>query len=137
MLPEELRSRGFDDEFKFTASRSSGAGGQNVNKVNTKVELRFDIASSQHLTDEEKELLIKKLGAKLTNDGFLIVVSQEARSQIQNKETTVNKFFETISKALTKRKKRKPTTPSKSSREKRLDSKRKLSVKKDLRKRIE
>lgn len=134
---EQLKSRGFEKEFVFNASRSSGAGGQNVNKVNTKIELRFNVNSSEILLDSEKELLFSRLGSQLTNEGELLIVAQSARSQIQNKEISIEKFYKTISKALTVRKKRKPTAPSKASREKRLDLKRKRAEKKDLRKKPE
>jgi ribosome-associated protein len=134
---EELKLRGFEDELNFSASRSSGAGGQNVNKVNTKVELRFDILASQYLSDEEKALIIQKLTSQLTNENILLISSQETRSQLQNKELVIEKFYQLISKALTQRKKRKPTAPSATSKEKRLQSKKKTSEKKELRKRIE
>lgn len=137
MNPEDLITRGFEDEVKFIASRSSGAGGQNVNKVNTKIELRFNILDSQILTDEEKQVLLSKLATRLTNDNILIISSQEARSQLQNKELALGKLYKTLSKALTVQKKRRPTKPSASSKEKRLESKRKVSVKKELRKKIE
>ena len=137
MTSEELISRGFDDELIFNASRSSGAGGQNVNKVNTKVELRFKVDGSQLLTPEEKELLSAKLSSHISNEGFLIIVSQTERSQIKNKENATEKFYELLAKALTKRKKRKPTSPTKVSKEKRLEGKRKQSTKKELRKKLE
>lgn len=137
MTSEELKSRGFDDELIFNASRSSGAGGQNVNKVNTKVELRFKVDGSQLLTPEEKELLSAKLSSHFSNEGFLIIVSQTERSQIKNKENAKEKFYELLAKALTKRKKRKPTSPTKVSKEKRLEGKRKQSTKKELRKKLE
>jgi len=81
-----IQGRDFDKEFVFKTSRSSGAGGQNVNKVNTKVELRFNITGSQILTDEEKELLFLKLGNKINGEGELSIVAQGERSQMQNKE---------------------------------------------------
>jgi len=73
-------------EFQFLTSRSSGPGGQNVNKVNSKVELRFDIPNSSLLNDEQKEILLAKLATKITSDGILSVVSQRDRSQLANKE---------------------------------------------------
>ncbi len=137
MTSEELISRGFDDELIYSASRSSGAGGQNVNKVNTKVELRFKVDESQLLTPEEKELISTKLSSQISNEGFLIIVSQTERSQIKNKENATEKFYELLAKSLTKRKKRKPTSPTKVSKEKRLEGKRKQSTKKELRKKLE
>ena len=124
-------------EFVFSASRSSGAGGQNVNKVNTKVELRFNVNMSQILSDEEKEILTQKLASKLTDSGDLIVVSQTERSQLKNKENTIEKFYTLLKKALTPRKKRKPTRPTKASKAKRLDEKRIVSEKKMTRKNVD
>ncbi|HDP55632.1 MAG TPA: aminoacyl-tRNA hydrolase [Bacteroidetes bacterium] len=129
-----IHNRDFSTEFTFSASRSGGAGGQNVNKVNTKVELRFSIVNSQILSDEEKTLLMIKLASKLTTDGELIIVSQVERSQLANKEHSVEKFYKTIANALKPKKKRLPTKPTKASKEKRLTQKKSLSVKKELRK---
>jgi ribosome-associated protein len=126
--------RDFSSEFHFSASRSSGPGGQNVNKVNTKVELRFNIASSSLLSDEEKELLMEKLAKKINSEGELILVSQTGRSQLKNKEKAIEKFYSLLTRALTPRKKRKPTKPSQASKEERLESKRKQAEKKERRK---
>lgn len=136
MTVDDLKSRNLESEFVYSATRSSGAGGQNVNKVNTKVELRFLVSGSIILSEEEKELILEKLAAQISNEGFLIVVSQSERSQIRNKEAATEKFYQIISKALTKRKKRKSTAPTRQSREKRLSSKKILSEKKELRKKI-
>lgn len=137
MTTEELAYRGFENEFQIAASRSSGAGGQNVNKVNTKIELRFNISTSGLLSDEEKDIILTKLKTQINSDGELIITAQEARSQIQNKTKAIEKFYILLAKTLTKRKKRKPTNPSAASKEKRLQSKRRMSEKKDLRKKIE
>lgn len=114
----------FTAEFEFATSRSSGPGGQNVNKVNSKVELRFDILKSELLTAEQKEILQQKLASKITADGILCIISQRDRSQLANKEDVVSKFYELLRKALKPVKPRKKTKPSKSSVEKRLSSKR-------------
>lgn len=111
-------------EFIFQASRSSGPGGQNVNKVNSKIELRFNIQNSVILTDDQKEILLSKLSSKISLDGFLIVISQRDRSQLVNKEDAVRKFYELIEKALRPVKRRKSTRPTRSSVEKRLEGKR-------------
>jgi ribosome-associated protein len=129
-----LKGRDFTPELLFAASRSSGAGGQNVNKVNTKVELRFIISTSLLLTDDEKQIILKKLSSKISLDGVLIIVSQTERSQLKNKNKTIEKFYQLIEKALTPRKKRKPTKPTAASKEKRLEKKRILSDKKISRK---
>lgn len=111
-------------EFQFATSRSSGPGGQNVNKVNSKVELRFDIAHSEILTLEQKETLLQKLASKITSDGILCVVSQRDRSQLANKEDVISKFYALLARALKPQKPRKKTKPSKTSVEKRLTGKR-------------
>jgi len=124
----------FESEITFSASRSSGPGGQNVNKVSTKVELRFNIPNSNLISDSEKEILLEKLKNKISNEGDLILVSQEERSQLKNKEKVLEKFYELIDDALTPPKKRKPTKPSKASIEKRLEGKKIVSGKKTQRK---
>lgn len=111
-------------EFVFQASRSSGPGGQNVNKVNSKIELRFNIQNSSILTDDQKEILLSKLSSKISLDGFLIVISQRDRSQLVNKEDAIRKLYELIEKALRPVKRRKSTRPTRSSVEKRLEGKR-------------
>jgi len=120
----DIRDRNFQDEFVFQASRSGGPGGQNVNKVSSKVELRFHFANSNLLNDEEKTIIAEKLINKINNLGELILVSQTERSQLQNKEKVMEKFYFLINKALTPRKKRLNTKPTKASVEKRLESKR-------------
>jgi ribosome-associated protein len=124
------------NEIIFSASRSSGAGGQNVNKVNTKVTLKFDVKNSQHLNEEEKEILLKKLSARLTNEGVLILSSQEKRSQLQNKEAVVLKFEKIIAKAFEKKKARKATKPSKGAVQERIKEKKQRSEKKQWRQKI-
>lgn len=125
--------RDFSGELTYSASRSSGAGGQNVNKVNSKVELRFSIADSMLLSADEKEIMIKKLAGRVTTAGELLIVSQEERSQLKNKEICTTKFYELLQQLFTPRKKRRPTKPSKASKEKRLDRKKVQSLKKALR----
>jgi len=129
-----LKERDFSPEFTITASRSSGPGGQNVNKVSTKVELRFDIVHSTLLSDEEKEIIQTRLTSKINSEGEIILVSQSERSQLQNKENVIEKFYVLLDKALTPVKKRKPTKPSRAAKEKRLEEKRIQSEKKDRRK---
>ena len=111
-------------EFQFLTSRSSGPGGQNVNKVNSKVELRFDIQNSSLLTDDQKNILLVKLATKITSEGILSVVSQRDRSQLSNKEDAIEKLYLLISKALKPVKPRKNTRPTKGSVERRLTTKR-------------
>jgi ribosome-associated protein len=120
-------------ELLVTTSRSSGPGGQNVNKVNSKITLKFDIAQSQMLTPEEKETLLIKLAGKLTTEGVLIVTSQDKRSQLENKEAAIAKLERIINKAFEKKKKRKATKPTKSSVQERIKSKKQKSEKKQWR----
>lgn len=120
-------------EVTFKTSRSGGAGGQNVNKVSSKVELIFDVDSSVQFTDEQKEIIFLKLANRIDNEGLLHLQCDETRSQLKNKEMVFERFLNLIKLALIPVKKRKPSKPSKSSIKKRLDSKKKLSDKKDSR----
>ncbi len=121
-------------ELQFKALRSSGSGGQHVNKVSSKVELSFNFSNTLGLTITEKERAIAKLNQRLTKERILILQCDEARSQHQNKKLVTQRFFEILKKALHVPKKRKPTKPSKSSIEKRLKSKKKIADKKSTRK---
>jgi len=132
-----IQGRDFYSEFKFNSSRSSGPGGQNVNKVSSKIELRFNILESVLLTNEEKEIILIKLANKINKEGELILVSQSERSQLGNKEKVIDKFYALIRKALEPKKNRKATKPSKKAKEKRLEGKRLISEKKTLRKDID
>lgn len=125
-----------NNELEFKAVRSSGAGGQHVNKVSSKVELTFDVKTSKGLTCEEKQLLYKNLANKLTKEEQLILTCQESRSQHRNKELIIERFFNLIEKALIVPKVRKKSKPSKLARQKRLDAKKRLSEKKNNRKKI-
>lgn len=129
-----MTNRNFEKEFEFITSRSSGKGGQHVNKTNTKVELRFNISKSELLNDEEKKLIQKNLSSRISNDGILQIVSQKTRSQLKNKKDCIDKFYELLEKALTIQKKRKKTKRSLKSILKRLENKKKQSDKKDSRK---
>ncbi len=129
----KVYERDFSSELDFTTSRSSGPGGQNVNKVNSKVTLRFDVEASLLLSQEEKDTLKKKAGTKISNDHVLIISSEAARSQLKNKEESIRKFYALLKKSFTVRKKRKPTKPSKSAVEKRLKNKQKQAEKKQFR----
>ncbi len=121
-------------ECNFKTSRSGGKGGQNVNKVSSKVELIFNVANSAHFTDEQKELISIRLSTRLDSEGNLHIVSQEDRSQLLNKQRTILKLEALLIKTLHIQKKRKPTKIPKSVIEKRLQSKLMISSRKETRK---
>jgi ribosome-associated protein len=123
----------FGSEIKFSTSRSSGPGGQNVNKVESKVTLQFDIPGSHVLTDEEKQVLLKKLTNQITKEGVLVLSAQESRSQLKNKEAVVSKFEQLIARAFVRRKTRKATKPTKGSVRNRIKTKKQHSEKKKWR----
>ncbi len=124
-------------ELDFSTSRSSGPGGQNVNKVSTKVILRWNVLHSALISDEQKVLLLNKLQSQLTREGELIISAQETRSQLQNKEAAIEKFDALLRKALTKPKARKATKPSYTSKVKRVDNKKRHAEKKQWRKKLD
>ena len=130
---EKYDKEGLISEIKFRTSRSSGPGGQAVNKLSTKVELIFDIKASAFLTEEQKEKLFEKLAKRINSDGLLIVTSDQTRSQLRNKELVTERFLRLLENALKPAKKRKPTFPTQASVEKRLQSKKHHAAKKELR----
>lgn len=117
-------------ELSFKGIRSSGAGGQHVNKVSSKIELTFDLENSKVLSEEQKQLLLKKLANRLTKENVLILFCDESRSQHKNKEIAIKRFLEVIKNGLKKPKPRKKTKPSKAAIKKRLKSKKKRAEKK-------
>ena len=121
-------------ELKFKAVRSSGAGGQNVNKVSSKVVLSFDLFNSLGLTQEEKELLKTKISTKLTQENILILASEEDRSQLKNKEVVIKKFLKVIENGLKIPKQRKETKIPRAVKEKRLQEKKSTASIKENRK---
>lgn len=120
-------------ELEFKATRSSGAGGQHVNKVSTKIIVRFHIDDSEGLTLEEKGRLHIKLASRVSKEGYLQIGCDASRNQYRNKNLGIQRLLEILRGALVKEKVRKPTKPSRASIRKRLDSKKKQSQKKDNR----
>lgn len=133
-LEKRIAQGDFIPEFQFQTARSSGPGGQNVNKVETKVQLSFDVHNSLILSEEEKLTLLQKLKNKIDQAGNLHLSCQEKRSQIQNKELVIRKFYEVLRTAFFKKKIRKATKPSKGAVEDRLKSKKVQAEKKSNRK---
>lgn len=129
-------NRDFTGEFEFKTSRSGGPGGQNVNKVSSKVELRFHVQNSGLLTDEEKQLLQEKLSNYITSEGYLQLICQTERSQLSNKQDCIRKFYDLLTKAFTRQKIRKATKPSKAAQQERLSGKKQHADKKASRSRI-
>lgn len=123
-------------EITFKTARSGGKGGQHVNKVETMVEGYWKVESSKLFSEEEKKLITDKLARKINAAGCLLVKSQLERTQLANKEDVVRKINALIQKALIVPKKRKPTKPTKASKQKRLSSKKIASEKKEVRKKI-
>ncbi|MDZ7935028.1 MAG: alternative ribosome rescue aminoacyl-tRNA hydrolase ArfB [Emticicia sp.] len=129
----DIKKIDFLPEIEFQTSRSGGPGGQNVNKVETKVELRFNIATSTLLTDEQKTRLLEKLQSQLVQETILAITAQEKRSQLQNKELVIKKFYKILEKAFHENKKRIPSKTPKAVVEKRLKTKKIDGEKKSLR----
>ena len=117
-------------ELEIRASRASGAGGQHVNKTSTRVEISWNVAASRSLSDEQRSQLLSRLSSRLNEDGAIRIVASDTRSQLRNREAAESRLAETIAKALTVRKKRKPTRRPRAANEARLVEKKKHSERK-------
>jgi len=126
--------KNFEHELSYKTSRSSGSGGQNVNKVETSVTVLWKLEDSAVFSDDEKERILAKLKNRISAEGFLQLTVSESRTQLQNKKIATERIQELVNKSLIVPKKRIATKPSKAKVEKRLESKKKLSEKKENRK---
>ena len=132
-----LPADAFLSEITFQTSRSSGPGGQNVNKVESRVELRWHLLDSQVLTDAQKALILEKLSNQLTAEGLLLITAQDDRSQFRNKEIALARFHALLLKSLRRPKPRKATKPSKGAVRKRLEGKKIQGEKKANRRKLD
>jgi ribosome-associated protein len=119
-----------EEEMVFLTSRSGGPGGQNVNKLETKVTLRFDLAGSPRLTEEQRQRIRERLATRITRDGILHISSQRHRTQAANREAAVARFAELVGEALREETPRKPTKVPRAVKRRRLEDKRRRSERK-------
>ena len=131
---EVTRSVSIDEsELDFSFARSSGAGGQHVNTSSTKVELRWDVGATAALTDAQKQLVLDRLGNRITADGVLVLQSSEHRSQTRNRDAAVARLRSLLADALKVQTARRPTRPTRAARQRRLEAKRRRADTKSLR----
>lgn len=133
-MTNNITMKDFSKELNFKTSRSSGAGGQNVNKVETSVTVLWKVDESEYFNDYQKLLIQEKLKNRINAEGLLFLTVSETRTQLMNKNKAIEKILEMVDKALIIPKRRIATKPSRAKKEKRLDTKKKLSEKKENRK---
>jgi ribosome-associated protein len=136
-MKKPISNRPFEQEVEIITSRSSGPGGQNVNKTESKVELRFNVNASSLLSEDEKARILNKQKRRISQDGILQVLAQESRSQLANRQLAFKRFYQYLQESMKKDKKRIPTKPSKQVVAKRIARKKKHSEKKQFRGRID
>lgn len=124
-------------EITFRSSRSSGPGGQNVNKLETRVELLFNVRDTHALSEDQRKAIQVHLSSKIDREGTLHIVSQQSRSQWKNKREAITKFVKLLQQALRKRKKRHPTQPTRQAKDERLRQKKLVGEKKKLRRLVD
>lgn len=135
-MARAVRSHDLAHELTFTTSRSGGPGGQHVNKVNTKVTLRFDVNRSRVLSQEQKAIIHKKFSSRISREGILVIHASEKRSQAGNRKAVLDKFDRLLSAAARKKKVRKPTGPTVASKRRRAEAKKRKSEKKASRRKV-
>lgn len=133
---QRITSQNIVHELHFVTSRSSGPGGQHINKTNSRVTLRWNVANSTALTHEQRLLIIQKLARYISHDGDLVLHAQTSRSQLQNKSQVIQKLDTLLQKAFAVKKKRMATRPTSASRLKRLEGKKRKAEKKQWRKKL-
>ncbi|OGM01496.1 hypothetical protein A2480_04375 [Candidatus Uhrbacteria bacterium RIFOXYC2_FULL_47_19] len=126
-----------EDEIKIEFVRSSGPGGQNVNKRATKAVLSWDVGASAAFSEEQKEMIRRELGNRLNSEDCIVMSSQSERSQMRNQEDVIRRLQNLVVEAITPQKERRPTKPSRVAKARRLDDKRKMGRKKDLRGKVD